>query len=303
MPIVRLAIHAMATRFELVLDGDDDVALRAAGEEALEAIAETERRLSLFDPGSLVTRLNTRGAQRPVTMDDDMLDLLELCRDVHRDSDGAFDITVAALMEAWGFRDTGASRASALRTRDTGMECIAIDRAEGTAGIERFGVRLDLGGIGKGVALDAAADVLREHEVPRALLHGGTSSVVAIGRPPGLGGWGVAIGPAPWAATLRDTALSVSAPSGRTTVVDGERVGHVIDPRRRRPVRGVRVTAVVAPTATLADAWSTALVVLGARPARMPANLNSLVIDNDSDAVTTGGIGLDVFEAKERVAI
>jgi thiamine biosynthesis lipoprotein len=301
VPVTRLAIHAMATRFELVLDGNDDVALCAAGEEALQAIAETERRLSFFDPGSLVTALNTRGVHGPVGMADDMLDLIELCADVTRDSDGAFDITVAAMMEAWGFRDRAASPALAPRARGAGMQRIAIDRAGRTARIACPGVRIDLGGIGKGVGLDAAAGVLRDHAVKRALVHGGTSSAVAIGRPPGRDGWGVAIGETGWTATLHDMALSVSAPSGRTTVVDGARVGHVIDPRCGRPARGVRLTAVVAPTAALADAWSTALVVLGTRPAGMPESLTSLVIDDDGVA-ETGGVALHVFGRKERVA-
>ena len=301
MPVIRLAIHAMATRFELVLDGDDDVALRAAGEEALEAIAETEQRLSAFDPGSLVTALNTRGVHGPVVLDDDMLDVLELCEDVTRDSGGAFDITVAELLEAWGFRDRAASPAFARPARGAGTERVVIDRAERTARLACPGVRIDLGGIGKGVGLDAAAGVLREHAVNRALVHGGTSSAVAIGRPPGRDGWGVSIGETGWTATLHDMALSVSAPSGRMTVVDGVRIGHVIDPRCGRPARGVRLAAVVAPTAALADAWSTALVVLGTRPAGMPRSLNSLVID-DNGVAATGGVARDVFERKERRA-
>jgi FAD:protein FMN transferase len=131
--------------------------------------------------------------------------------------------------------------------------------------LEGPGTRIDLGGIAKGHALDQAGALLRSHGVTSALLHGGTSSVVAIGAPGAPGGpdgWRVALGPGPGAATvtLRDEALSVSAASPPGNA------GHIVDPRTGRGVEEARRAAVVGPSARLADAWSTAATVLGARP-------------------------------------
>jgi thiamine biosynthesis lipoprotein len=302
--IVRLAVHAMATRFELVLDGEDEPALRAVGEEALEAIEEAGRRLSCFDPGSLLSHVNRRAADRAVPVDADLLELLAESRRVSRDSEGAFDVTVAPLMARWGFRGEGSEPAAADPGVAVAMDDVVLDEVAGTVRFRRHGVALDLGGIGKGHGLDAAAATLREHGVDRALLHGGTSSVVAIGAPPGGPGWPVAIAGADTTVRLRDAALSVSAPGGRVTRDgDGRAVGHVMDPRRGAPARGVALAAVVAPTARLADAWSTALVVLGRFPPGLPAALDALLVretpDGPAPLVRRGATG--AFDEPRRV--
>jgi thiamine biosynthesis lipoprotein len=112
-------------------------------------------------------------------------------------------------------------------------------------------VALDLGAVAKAEALDRAAEVLREHGVEAALLHGGTSSVLAIGAPPGERGWRVGIADLA-CALLRDAALGVS----------GNRRPHVRDPRTGATLADApRTAAVVAPTAAAADALSTALLV------------------------------------------
>jgi thiamine biosynthesis lipoprotein len=129
---------------------------------------------------------------------------------------------------------------------------------------------LDLGAIGKGYALERAADLLREAGIRSALLHGGTSSVVAIGSPPDAEGWPVAIQHPTrpeeilTTASLCDGALSVSAVHGKAFEAEGRLLGHVIDPRTGWPVMGAQLAAVTAASPTDTDALSTALLVLGA---------------------------------------
>ena len=255
---LRLATWAMGTRFELVLDGDGP-GLRAAGEAALAEVEECDRLLSLFERDSLVSHLNRWAAERPVRVDLDTFDLLATCADIHAASGGAFDVTVAPLMESHGFRPERSGGA-------VGGDRIDLDPTARTVRFAREGLRLDLGAIAKGHALDLAAAVLRESGVESALLHGGTSTVVALGAPPGLDGWRVALEPGDDApcAVLRDEALSVSAQHGRT---NARGQGHVMDPRRASPAETTDVVAVVAPSARIADGWSTALLVLGELPA------------------------------------
>ncbi|MGB9619952.1 MAG: FAD:protein FMN transferase, partial [Armatimonadota bacterium] len=129
------------------------------------------------------------------------------------------------------------------------------------------GVEIDLGGIGKGFAIDRAVECLREAGVTRALVHGGTSTVR------GLGTWEVAVGgPEPASrggvdricrVLLSDSALSVSAVYGRSFRRDGQRYGHVIDPRIGEPVSHTLLAAVWGPSGADCDALSTALLVLG----------------------------------------
>lgn len=284
---VRLATHAMGTRFEIVLAGDDETRLRAIGEEAIEVIEDWHRRLSLFDKGSLVSHMNRCASDRPVRVDDEMFELLAACAEVHTASGGAFDISVAPLMRHWGFHpDVGNPEPGG---NHVGAEHLELDHEARTIRFRRPGMSIDLGGIGKGHALDAAAAVLREHGVERALLHGGTSTIVAIGSPPGdepsaSAGWRIAISRDGESPTVRlcDTALSVSAPHGRTIDAGGAQLGHVINPATKSPATGVALAAAVGPSARLTDAWSTALLVLGSHPADLSLEITSLIIHQES---------------------
>src|SRR5262249_47792030 len=159
-------------------------------------------------------------------------ELFEEALAVHRESLGAFDVTVAPLMSALGFHERPAAGVAPARL---GSRWIELDAARRTVRFLAPGVAIDLGAIGKGHALDGAAARLGEGGVATAFLHGGTSSVVGLGAPPGAPGWRVAIEPGDDApvAILRDRALGVSAPDGRR-LADGR--GHVLDARTGEPV-------------------------------------------------------------------
>jgi thiamine biosynthesis lipoprotein len=191
------------------------------------------------------------------------LALLEVARDVWSRSGGAFDPTVGALMRHWGFRDGEPPPAGTADTAWGGAH-LHLDAANSTAQLDSPGVMLDLGAIAKGWAVDAAVAVLREAGVRRAFLHAGTSSVAAIGSPPGQPGWRVRVRAAGESRDifLKDRALSVSAPSGRTAQRDGVVHGHILDPSAGEPARDLdRVAVCVHESGTFADAWSTALLV------------------------------------------
>jgi|YelNatPaOPRAMG01_1025707.scaffolds.fasta_scaffold01267_21 thiamine biosynthesis lipoprotein len=304
---VLLACHAMATRFELVLYGTDSVRLRAAGEAALAEIQRLEASLSLYQPTSDIARLNAHAARQPVRVSSEVFDLLKKARDLWRQTDGAFDVTVGALVRAWGFAGgCGAWPSPHLLAEAracVGMQWLELDEAQLTVRFSRPGVMIDLGGIGKGYALDCAAERLRESGVTCALLHGGTSTALALGHPPGAEAWKIAVEwkphwpdqqsspPAPqltpppvsrdaelWpqpqplqsgapvllaVVPLQDEALSVSAIWGRAFQHQGRVYGHVLDPRTGQPVSDAGLAAVVLPSATDADALSTALLCAG----------------------------------------
>jgi thiamine biosynthesis lipoprotein len=286
MPTVTLARLGMATRFEIVLHGNDPVALRAAGEEALAEVDRLEDQLSLFRPASEIARLNARAAREPVRVTPSLFAFLQLAAQLHRESGGAFDITIAPLVRCWGFMAGGGHLPDPAALSEAracvGMGLVHLDADERTVRFERPGVMLDLGAIGKGYAVEQAAEILRDGGVASALIHGGTSTIYALGCPPDSDAWKVAIESPPDSAgnlapgpvvSLRDEAMSVSAVWGKSFSNEGKTFGHVLDPRTGQPAGAARLAAVVLPSATETDALSTALLTQGPPGHDLIANL------------------------------
>lgn len=150
-----------------------------------------------------------------------------------------------------------------------GMDKIALDETEHTVMFHQPGMMLDLGAIGKGYAIECAAEILRELRIPNALIHGGTSSIYAIGLQPDGKPWRVAIQDPTDSEKrigmigLTEVSLSISASHGKSFKTEDGSFGHVLDPRTGRPVQGALLAAVISPSATVGDALSTALLVRG----------------------------------------
>lgn len=268
----------MATRFELVLHGGNPVSLRAAGEEALNEIERIESLLSLYRSTSEIAHVNARAAREAVRVSPPVFRLLEQAQRLSAETGRVFDITIAPLVRCWGFmggtgRMPEPGEVEEARGR-VGMQHLQLDGREFTVRFACEGLMLDLGAIGKGYAIECAVEILREDGVTSALLHGGTSTVYAIGRPPDAEGWKVVIekpvenpGAAPEllaSVMLEDEAMSVSAVWGRSFQSAGKSYGHVIDPRSGQPAEAAQLSVVVLPSATETDALSTALLTLGA---------------------------------------
>ncbi len=306
MQLVRLAREAMATRFELALHGQSASALRAAGEEALDEIDRLEALLSLYRPESDIARVNARAARQPVRVSPLTFKLISRAREMQLATAGAFDISIAPLVRCWGFMGgTGhmPDPAEVAQARGAiGMHHVILDPEEFSIRFDREGVMLDLGAIGKGFALDRAAEFLREAGVSSALIHGGTSTVCAIGKPLDDDAWKVVIdfpeearafasSPDAKLATLHltDQTLSVSAVWGRAFQAEGKAFGHVLDPRSGEPVSNAILAAVTLPSATETDALSTALLVLGTAGmetlARFRPDAGTLVVTPRGDRV------------------
>lgn len=271
--VLTAACSAMATRFEIALWGGAPANLRGTAAEALAEIERLEAQLSAFRPDSDIADINARAAREPVAVEPRLFALLQRAAEITHETGGAFDITVGPLLRAWGFvggsgAPPGPAALAAARAV-TGMGLVMLDADTWTVRFAREGVTLDLGAIGKGYAIERAAGVVRDAGVGGALLHGGTSTVQAVGGRPDGTAWPVAIADPARAGErirvvqLRDSALSVSAPHGKCFTQDGQVYGHVLDPRRGAPVRGAALAAVMGDSATDSDALSTGLLVLG----------------------------------------
>lgn len=250
----------------------------AALERALDEVDRLDRLLSHYRPDSGLSRLNRDGASGPVAVDRELFALIRTSLEYSRAWDGAFDITVGPLMRAWGFfrgegRVPDASTLETARAR-VGFRHIRTDAERQTVAFDVDGLQLDFGAIGKGYAADRAADVLRKAGIEAALVNGCGSTMAAIGAPPGASGWKIPLrdplrrDALAMTVTLRDRTLSVSGGDEQWFERDGVRYSHIMDPRTGRPVAGVLMVVVLAPTATDADALSTAVFVAGPEESR-----------------------------------
>ena len=197
--LVRAHRPAMGSYFEVRLPagtpGAVDLACRA-----LDLIDDLEAQLTVYRDDSEVSRLNATAHLGPVEVERGLFGLLEVAVALSRETGGAYDVTAGALSEAWGFvkgpkRVPDEQTLADARAR-TGWHHLRLDPERRTVAFDREGIRINLGSIGKGYAIDRAVDVIRAHWWPTsALVHGGQSSLYALGSPPGQfgGRWEIAL--------------------------------------------------------------------------------------------------------------
>lgn len=288
---VRVYRRAMACRFEVTLAGEDARHVEAA-RAALDEADRVEAVLTVFRDTSEVAALNREAGARPVVAGQLLFGLLQRCQALQAATGGAFDPTSGPLTRCWGFLAREgrlpAPEELAQARAAVGFEKVHLDPATRTVRFAAPGLSLNFGGIGKGLALDRMAEVLRARGVPRALLSAGASSAVAIG-----GGDGFTVDlTSPRVAhrlgrlRLAEAALGTSGAGEQYFEAEGRRYGHVIDPRTGWPCEGVLSASVAAREAALADALSTAFLVGGPELAERycathPGTLALLTLEND----------------------
>ena len=259
----------MACRFEIALSGEDARFVPAA-KAALDEIDRIEGRLTVFRQTSALAGINRRARTKPVVADEDLFGLLQTCGTLHAQTDGAFDITTTPLSRCWGFlrregRLPPAEEITAARAC-VGMDHVELDAEQHTVRFRRDGLELNLGGVGKGHALDRVGALLRGRGVEHALVSAAGSSVLAIGGR--AGDWSIDVGSRHLGRRLgrlrlTDGALGTSGAGMQFVEVDGKRYGHVLDPRTGWPASGTLGATVITRSAAAADALSTAFLVGG----------------------------------------
>lgn len=239
----------MASLFELWLHGEDEEHLEAVAEAALDEIQRVERLLSRFDPAAEIHRVNQQASHRPVLVDYELLAILQDCQQRFVQTEGYFNVCALSQAEE--------------------KECdnilsLTIDESTRTVQLLHPRAFLDLGGYGKGYALDAAARIARQHGVTTGFFHGGTSSALALDP----------LEDRPWLVGIRDPfaedetaitlvglvqrGLSTSAALAREGVASD-----VINPVEGRPLQQQAACTVLAATAVDAEVLSTALLAMG----------------------------------------
>jgi thiamine biosynthesis lipoprotein len=277
--LLRFSRQAMATTFEVIFPFGTP-SDQAVAEAALDEIDRLEAQLTVYRDDSEVSRLNATAANQPVVVAENLFQLLARAHHLHQQTGGAFDVAVGALVKAWGFyRRQGRAPTEEERARalaQSGMQHVRLDAQTRGVAFDRPGLEINLGSIGKGFALDQVLRLIhRRQPVHSLLLHGGHSSILAVGHEPGTRhGWSIGVldpdDPARRLGVLRlrQRGLGTSAGTRQHFVHEGRKLGHILDPRSGWPVEGMRLATVTAPSAAEADALATAFYILGVEGAR-----------------------------------
>ncbi|MBZ5563747.1 MAG: FAD:protein FMN transferase [Acidobacteriia bacterium] len=269
--------EAMGTVFTVVAYGRDRNFLGEVVEQVFQELDRVDAQMSNYKPESELSAINREAASHAVLVEPHLFRLLEQSVQYSRETDGAFDITVGPLMKHWGFfRGRGLLPSPAEITdvlKRVGYQHIKLDPAARTIRFDKSGIELDLGGIAKGYAVDQAVEVLRSNGIASALVSGGTSSIYALGAPPGERGWHVTVrdpyqaGKPADTLILRNYSLSTSGSYEKFFDIGGKTYCHIMDPRTGWPVENMLSTTVLAPSTTESDALSK-LFVLGVEGSR-----------------------------------
>jgi len=264
----------MGMPFRIVLYAPDENLAAQAARAAFARVAELNQVLSDYEEQSELVLLNrSAGSGRDVPLSADLWRVLERAQQLAARTDGAFDVTVGPAVQLWRRarrqRELPIPERLTAALRAVGYRYLVLDPRRRTARLEVAGMRLDLGGIAKGYALDQALAVLRARGLPRALVSGG-GDMVAGAPPPDAKAWRIELAPldvadAPPAlfVWLKHAGLATSGDLFQHVEISGRRYSHIVDPRTGIGLTDHSLVTVIAPDGLTADSLATAVSVLG----------------------------------------
>jgi thiamine biosynthesis lipoprotein len=288
--------NAMACEFELLFNMHQYQQSGVAAMEACQLIDDLEDQLTIYRDHSEISQINRNAVQHDVRVEPRLFELLKLATEIYEQTGRAFDITSGPLSSIWGFdRRVGVLPDEILideALKTVGTQWLKLDDADGSIRFLKHGLSINLGGIGKGHALDRAAELIEAKGVEDFVIHGGQSSVLSRGSSvisddhdavvssadaggkapdPSINtetGWSIGLShptlPAVRLAevVLRNQALGTSGTGRQGFYHQGKRYGHIIDPRTGWPASHFLSTTVISPSAALSDALATAFFVM-----------------------------------------
>lgn len=255
----------MGTMFDVVVYHASKAEAERAVDRALDEVVRLDQVLSHYKADSDLSRLNREARHGFVTADPSLYEVVREALEVSRNSGGTFDITIAPLLRVWKEAYADGRRPAAWATA-AAQRCVGYEMIElGAPDRIRFRsdcLEIELGGIGKGYAVDRAIAVLRDAGIRHGLVNAGSSSIASIGSPPGRNGWEVRLGRTDRTLLLRDGSISTSQQNPLALAFEPGELGEIIDPRTGAPAPNRTAVSVTAPSATLSDALSTTVLLL-----------------------------------------
>jgi len=267
---VRREVVLMGSQFVFIVDAPKLHALTAISEAAA-AIKVLESKLSSWKPNSDISRLNEYAGRQPVKVSEETRKLLTLAQQISSKTNGAFDVTVGAVWDIWPFRNRHAEIPSQEKIdRYLGLVDAAsmiIDDSAGTAYLPQKGMSVNLGGIGKGYAAHIAIETMKKSGIKHAAISAG-GDLYLLGKKRS-GSWLVELEHPRWPGryidrfSAGDVAVATSGDAKQYVEKNGQRYGHIIDPRTGNPANDCQHVTIITSSPTEADAYATAVYVMG----------------------------------------
>ncbi len=305
-------------RIKVVMDEASSNQIYEIEQAAKAALENVNTKMSTYLQDSEVSKINNWSEAAPLEISPDTLEVLQHALEISSTTQGAFDITVATLVDAWGFGPPGRMPQSPSQAKidqlleRTGWEMIRVDRASSSVSKARPDLSLDLSAIAKGYAVDKVADALDDQGVEHYMIEVGgevrTRGLneqdeawrIGIERPMPGGNQAVDL-----VVPMSDAAMATSGDYRNYYEIDGKRISHTIDPRTGYPItHSVASVSVIAPLCVRADAYATALLVLGPAGFDLAEELGlaAYFLQRDKEGVFVGRMTnafKDVLEARE----
>ena len=300
--IVERARVSMGSEVRLTAWTADEPNVLLAFEHIFDDFEHLDRVLSVWHANSEISKLNAAAGMAPVTLEPEVIEVLQIAQQVSGWTGGKFDVTFGALSGLWRFDHDQDNRIPpardvAARLPLVDHAALEIDGRRNTAFLRRAGMRVHMGGIGKGFAVDRAATMLRSHGIEDFLVQAG-GDLYASGRR----------GDRPWRAAIRDprgdgsfaamdlvdTTLTTSGDYERFFIENGRRYHHILDPDTGEPARGSRSVTIVTDRAVIADALSTGVFVMGPRPGmalieKLP-DVEGVIVSESGEVLVSSGL-------------
>ena len=264
--------NAMATVFQIYIIHEDKLYASQAASEVFSEIDRIELELSRFIDNSDVNRINHLLPNQSLRVGLDCFNCLKHCKLLYEKTDRVFDISIRPLYDLW-FDQTSEPSEKEIKNAlsKIGLDSLRLDEHSYSVSVTKPEIQIDLGGFGKGYAVDRVVEILQEWEIDTALIHAGQSSVYALGHPPKLTGWPLMIcHPLNKQEFILDILLTNRAMSG-----SGMQKGkHILDPRNGRPVRLTVAAWSLSENAAESDAFSTLFMIM------TPEEIQSFIGEN-----------------------
>ena len=299
-------VKLMGNRFEVTAVTDDEAMGPKAIAAALAEVRRIEELLSTFKESSQVNEVNRLAGISPVRVDEEVIGLVVRSQKISSITQGAFDITYGSVDKSlWNFDQNMTAlpnRELALKSVDLiNYEHVLVNVKKSTLMLKHKGMRIGFGGIGKGYAADRAKQVMMGMGIQSGIVNA-AGDLVTWGTQPGGQAWTIGIADpnhkqqAFSALSISNMAIATSGNYEKYAVIDGKKYSHTIDPKTGLPVTGVKSVSLICPSAELADALATPIVVMGVKVGldliNQLNNVACVVIDDDDRLYASKNINL-----------